>query len=101
MYVLCSVLKMSVFSAVFIVIGGLFYSLGPTELKDLLCTSAILDLVMGRSSFVEDLTPVQPCSVVISSCRYGGAVPLRHLKTKTATLESVLSATFCQWRLDR
>ena len=48
---------MSVFSAVRIATGRLFHNLGPTELKDPLCTSAILDLVMGRSSSVEDLRP--------------------------------------------
>ena len=83
---------MSVFSAVHIAIGRLFHNFGPTELKDLLCTNAILDLVMGRNSFVEELRPVQPCSVVTSSCRYGGAVPLRHWDTKMATLKSLLSA---------
>ena len=49
---------MSMFSAVHIPTGRLFHNLGPTELKGPLCTSAILDLVMGRSSFVEDLRPV-------------------------------------------
>ena len=49
---------MSVLSAVHIVIGRLFHNLGPTELKDPLCTYAILDLVMGKSSFVEDLRSV-------------------------------------------
>ena len=85
-YVLSLVLKMSVFSAVCIATGRIFHNLRPTKLKDPLCTSAILDLVMGRSSFVEDLRPVWPCSVVMSSCRYEGAIPLRHLNTKTATL---------------
>ena len=93
MYVLSFILKMLMFSAVHIAIGRLFHNLRPTELKDPLCINAILDLVMGRSSFVEDLRPVQLCLVVMSSYRYRGAIPLRHLNTRTAT--------FSHWRLDR
>ena len=92
---------MSLSSAVGIAIGRLFHNLGSTELKDPLCTNAILDLVMGRNLFVEELRSVWPCLLVMSPCRYEGAIPLRHLNTKTTTLKSILSATFSQWRLDR
>ena len=63
----------------------MFQSLGPVELNAKLCARAVLHMMGGSLFKVVDLR-LCPWSLITSSDRYSGAIPLIHLYIKMQTL---------------
>ena len=64
----------------------MFQSLSPVELNAEFCARAVLHLMVGSLFKVVDLK-LCPSSLITSSDRYPGAIPLIHLYIRTQTLQ--------------